>query len=94
MVPWTSEEGKWPYVGRIHFCIYNNIQIFTLSICDDLSDTVEIRNELVICVEKVASVIEKLLEDEGEQHNKIQSEEIKRKQRPSLHYLIVLLSIW
>jgi hypothetical protein len=37
----------------------------------------------VICVEKVASVIEKLLEDEGEQHNKIHSEEIKRKQRPS-----------
>jgi hypothetical protein len=75
------------------FAFTTTFQIFTLSICDDLSDTVEIRNELVICVEKVASVIEKLLEDEGEQHNKIQSEEIKRKQRPSLHYLIVLLSI-
>jgi hypothetical protein len=47
----------------------------------------------VICVEKVASVIEKLLEDEGEQHNKIQSDVIKKKQSPSLHYLIVLLSI-
>jgi hypothetical protein len=41
------------------FLHLRNIQIFTLSICDDLSDTVEIRNELVICVEKVASVIEK-----------------------------------
>jgi hypothetical protein len=37
----------------------------------DLSDTVEIRNELEICVEKVVRTIEKLLEDEGEQHNKI-----------------------
>jgi hypothetical protein len=46
-----------------------------------LSDTVEIRKELEICVEKVVSAIEKLLEDEGEQHNKIHPEEIKRKQR-------------
>jgi hypothetical protein len=37
------------------------------------ADTAEIRNELEICVEKVVSAIEKLLEDEGKQHNKIQS---------------------
>jgi hypothetical protein len=34
---------------------------------------VEIRNELEICVEKVVRVIEKLLEDERELHDKIQS---------------------
>jgi hypothetical protein len=37
------------------------------------ADTVEIRNELEICVEKVVSAVEKLLEDEGDQHGKIQS---------------------
>jgi hypothetical protein len=37
------------------------------------ADTVEIRNELEICVEKVVSAIEILLEDEGDQHGKIQS---------------------
>jgi hypothetical protein len=37
------------------------------------ADTVEIINELEICAEKVVSAIEKLLEDEGEQHGKIQS---------------------
>jgi hypothetical protein len=51
------------------------LQIFTLFClrCDVPADTVEIRNELEICVEKVVSAIEKLLEDEGKQHNKIQS---------------------
>jgi hypothetical protein len=39
----------------------------------DLTDMIEIRNELEIYVEKVVSAIEKLLEDEGEQHDKIQS---------------------
>jgi hypothetical protein len=34
---------------------------------------VDIRNELEICVEKVVSSIEKLLEDERELHGKIQS---------------------
>ena len=33
----------------------------------------KIRNEFEICVKKAASAIEKLLEDDGEQHNKIQS---------------------
>jgi hypothetical protein len=37
------------------------------------ADTVEIRNELEIYVEKVVSAIEKLLEDEWELHGKIQS---------------------
>jgi hypothetical protein len=56
-------------------CIYNNSQIFTLFYlrCDLPADMVEIINELEICVEKVVSAIEKLLEDEGEQHGKIQS---------------------
>jgi hypothetical protein len=51
------------------------LQIFTLFClrCDVPADMVEIRNELEICVEKVVSAIEKLLEDEGEQHGKIQS---------------------
>jgi hypothetical protein len=57
-----------------------------------LTDTVEIRNELEICVEKVVSAIEKLLEEKGNSITKF-NPEIKRKQRPSLHYLIVLLSI-
>jgi hypothetical protein len=47
-------------------CIYNNR-------CDLPADMVEIINELEICVEKVVSAFEKLLEDEGEQHSKIQS---------------------
>jgi hypothetical protein len=56
-------------------CIYNDIQIFTLFClrCDVPADMVEIRNELEICVEKVVRVIEKLLEDERELHDKIQS---------------------
>jgi hypothetical protein len=56
-------------------CIYNNIQIFTLFClrCGVLADAVEIRNQFEICVEKVVGAIEKLLEDEGEQHSKIQS---------------------
>ena len=56
-------------------CIYNNIQIFTLFYLrfDAPADVVEIRNELEICVKKVVSTIEKLLEDGGKQHNKIQS---------------------
>ncbi|MGA8105935.1 MAG: hypothetical protein WB815_04710 [Nitrososphaeraceae archaeon] len=59
-----------------------------------MSDTVEIRNELEICVEKVVSAIEKLLERmKGNNITKFNPEEIKTKQRPSLHYLIVLLSI-
>ena len=33
----------------------------------------KIRNELMIYVEKVVSAIEKLLEDEGKLHNKIQT---------------------
>jgi hypothetical protein len=37
------------------------------------ADMVEIRNELEICVEKVVRAIEKLLEDERELHDKIQS---------------------
>jgi hypothetical protein len=37
------------------------------------TDMVEIRNELEICVEKVVSAVEKLLEDERELHDKIQS---------------------
>ncbi len=57
-------------------CIYNdNSQILTLFclLCDLPADTVEIRNELEIYVEKVVSAIEKLLEDERELHGKIQS---------------------
>jgi phage anti-repressor protein len=36
-------------------------------------DTGRDQKRLGICVEKVMSAIENLLEDEGEQHNKIQS---------------------
>ena len=56
-------------------CIYSNIKIFTLFYlwCGVPADTVVIRNELEICVKKAASAIEKLLENEGERHNKIQS---------------------
>jgi hypothetical protein len=36
-------------------------------------DTGRDQKRLEICVEKVVSAIENLLEDEGEQHNKIQS---------------------
>jgi hypothetical protein len=51
------------------------LQIFTLFClrCDVPADMVEIRNGLEIRVEKVVSDIEKLLEDEREQHGKIQS---------------------
>ena len=56
-------------------CIYNNIQIFTLFYLrfDAPADVVEIRNELEICVKKVVSTIEKLLEYEVELHNIVQS---------------------
>ena len=56
-------------------CIYNDIQIITLFCfrCDVPAEMVDIRNELEICVEKVVSSIEKLLEDERELHGKIQS---------------------
>jgi hypothetical protein len=56
-------------------CINNNIQIFTLFYLrsDAPADAVEIRNYLEICIKKVVSNIEKLLEDGGKQHNKIQS---------------------
>ena len=51
---------------------YICIWLFCLR-CDVPADTAEIRNELEISVEKVVSAIEKLLEDEGKQHNKIPS---------------------
>jgi hypothetical protein len=37
------------------------------------ANMVEIRNELEFFVKKIISAIKKLLEDEGKQHNKIQS---------------------
>jgi hypothetical protein len=53
-----------------------------------LSYTVEIRNELEITVEKVVRAIGKQLDDKGNSITKFNPEEIKRKQRPSLSYLI------
>jgi hypothetical protein len=56
------------------------------------ADTVVIRNEFEICIEKAASAIENHYRTKGNSITKFNPEEIKRKQA-SLHYLMVLLSI-
>jgi hypothetical protein len=56
----------------MHLQRHPDFTLFCLR-CDVSADTVEIRNDLEIYVEKVVSTIEKLLEDEVELHNIVQS---------------------